>query len=46
MSDAIPPLLNTPSWRGVQFKKSTGTTLSFTLSPEFVFGYLRQMVLI
>jgi len=30
MSEAIPPLPNTPSWRGAQLKKSTGTTLPFT----------------
>jgi hypothetical protein len=27
MSAAIPPLSNTPSWRGAQLKRSTGTTL-------------------
>jgi hypothetical protein len=27
MRGSIPPLPNTPSWRGAQFKKSTGTTL-------------------
>jgi hypothetical protein len=27
MCGAIPPLPNTPSWRGAQFKKSIGTTL-------------------
>jgi hypothetical protein len=27
MRGAILPLPNTPSWRGAQFKKSTGTTL-------------------
>jgi hypothetical protein len=31
MSGAIPPLRNTPSWRGAQFKKSTGTTLPLAL---------------
>jgi hypothetical protein len=34
MRGAIPPLPNTPSWRGAQLKKmknSTGTTLPFTL---------------
>jgi len=25
MSGAIPPLPNTPSWRGAQFKNSTGS---------------------
>jgi len=30
MRGAIPPLPNTPSWRGAQLKKSTGTTLPFT----------------
>jgi len=25
----IPPLTNTPSWSGAQFKQSTGTTLPF-----------------
>jgi hypothetical protein len=33
MRGAIPPLPNTPSWRGAQFKKEgTGTTLPFTFS--------------
>jgi len=31
MRGAIPPLPNTPSWRGAQ-EKSTGTTLPFTFS--------------
>jgi len=31
MHKAIPPLPNMPSWDGAQFKKSTGTTLPFTL---------------
>jgi hypothetical protein len=30
MSGSIPPLPNTPSWRGAQLRKSTGTTLPFT----------------
>jgi len=30
MRGAIPPLPNTPSWRGAQLKKSRGTILSFT----------------
>jgi len=30
MREAIPPLLNTPSWRGGQLKKSRGTTLPLT----------------
>jgi len=30
MRGAIPPLPNTPSWRGAQLKKSTGTTLLLT----------------
>jgi hypothetical protein len=25
---------NTPSWRGIQFKKGTGTTLPLALNPE------------
>jgi len=29
MSRAIRPIPNTPSWRGAQFKKSTGTILPF-----------------
>jgi len=29
MRGAIPPLPNTPSWRGAQLKKSTGTTLPY-----------------
>jgi hypothetical protein len=31
MCGAIPPLPNTPSWCGAQFKKSTGTTLPLPL---------------
>jgi hypothetical protein len=31
MREAVPPLTNTPSWRGAQFKKSTGTTLPLPL---------------
>jgi hypothetical protein len=31
MSGAIPPLPNTPSWRGAQLKKRTGTTLFLPL---------------
>jgi hypothetical protein len=30
MHGAIPPLPNTPSWRGAQFKRSTGTSLPST----------------
>jgi len=29
MREAVPPLRNTPSWRGGQLKNSTGTTLSY-----------------
>jgi hypothetical protein len=31
MSGALPPFPNTPSWRGAQLKKSTGTTLPVPL---------------
>jgi hypothetical protein len=31
MSGAIPPLSNTPSWRGAQLKGRRGTTLYFTI---------------
>jgi len=34
MREAVPPLTNTPSWRGAQFKKSTGTTLPL---PSYTF---------
>jgi hypothetical protein len=31
MSEAIPPLPNTSSWRGAQLKESIGTTLPLPL---------------
>jgi len=36
MLGAVPPLL--PSWRGAQFKKSTGTTLDVSLDGIRVVG--------
>jgi len=33
MYGAIPPLPNTPSWRGVQLIRSTGTTLTLLSIP-------------
>jgi hypothetical protein len=40
MSEAIPPLPNTPLWRSAQFKKSTGTTLPLPCtSNEFNEGH-------
>jgi hypothetical protein len=32
MSGAIPPLPNTPSWRGAQLKEITGTTLPLRIA--------------
>jgi hypothetical protein len=32
MSGAVSPLPNTPSWRGVEFKKGTRTTLPLPLT--------------
>jgi hypothetical protein len=32
MRGTIPPLPNTPSWRGAQLKSSTGTTLPLTFT--------------
>jgi len=37
MSGAIPPLLNTPSWRGAQFKNSTGATLPLPFNRSSVY---------
>jgi hypothetical protein len=40
MRGSIPPLPNTPSWRGAQLKKAEGQlNLYFTLSQSFVFYY-------
>jgi hypothetical protein len=39
MSGAIRPLPNTPSWRGDQLKKSTGTTLSLPLPYLIALNY-------
>jgi hypothetical protein len=38
MSEGIPPLPNTPSWRGAQLhNKNPGTTLPFTSTREFLY---------
>jgi hypothetical protein len=38
MSGNIPPLHNTPSWRGAQLKMGTATALPFCLIEGFVVG--------
>jgi hypothetical protein len=40
MHGAIPPLPNTPPWRGSHLKESTGTTLPFTFWYHTKFAHI------